>query len=292
MNRQTFSIIGAGVVGSSVATHLVGKGYTLAGVSSRSPDRAKQLAEELGGRAELNPWDVTKGAELIFITTPDTVIGEVCRLLLEHGILGQDKTVIHMSGALSTDELSPAREAGARVLSLHPLQSFARKEEALANLPGSVFSLEGDAEAVQTGFQLVDALGGTGFVIAKDHKVLYHGAAVIVSNYLVALAHLGVNIFEKIGFPPEDATRALVPLMEGVLRNISSLGPTKALTGPVARGDIPTVEGHLAAISALNSEKLEIYKVLGIYTVDIALEKGTINREKANHLRKVLKGEE
>lgn len=306
MSKPGFSIVGAGVVGTAVATLLTARGYHLVGVASRSLPAAQRLAGRLGLRegpagaeairmgikVSQFPWEVTGGAKLVFITTPDKGIYEVCTAIQKHGGFSPGMTVIHMSGALASDSLAPARAAGARVLSLHPLQSFARAEEAVANLPGSVFTLEGDREAEDLGFSIIRDLGGQGFVISKANKALYHGAAVIAANYLVSLAHLSTSILEEIGIPREKGVEALVPLMEGVLKNIKALGPAQALTGPIARGDSETVEKHVRHLAKLPGEYLNIYRELGAYTVKVALEKGTIDREAAGSLLAVLNKEE
>ncbi len=294
MSKPGFCIVGAGVVGTAVATLLTAQGYRLVGVASRSLSAAQGLAERLGIKEAVSqsPWEVTRGAKLVFITTPDKAIYEVCAAIQKHGGFSPEMIVIHMSGALASDSLAPAREAGARVLSLHPLQSFARVEEAVANLPGSVFTLEGDQEAGEWGFAIIRDLGGQGFAISKANKALYHGAAVIAANYLVSLAHLSTSILEEIGIPREKGVEALVPLMEGVLKNIRALGPAKALTGPIARGDAETVEKHVSYLAKLPGEYLTIYRELGAYTVNVALEKGTIDREAAGKLLAVLNKEE
>lgn len=304
MSKPGFCIVGAGVVGTAVATLLAARGYRPVGVASRSLLAAQKLAarlravpeQEAAGnpppgslKVSQKPWEVTGEAELVIITTPDKAIYQVCADIQEHSGFSPGVTVIHMSGALTSDNLLPAKAAGARVLSLHPLQSFARVEEAIANLPGSVFTLEGDREAIELGFNLTGDLGGQGFTISKENKALYHGAAVIAANYLVSLAHLSTDILEGIGIPREKGVEALVPLMEGVLKNIKAMGPAKALTGPIARGDSETVEKHVNCLAKLPEECLVVYRELGAYTVKVAMEKGSIDRDTAGSLLAVLK---
>lgn len=293
MAKPSFAVIGPGKVGSAVAQLLSAQNYPLIAIAGREW-----------------PWEAVAGAEIVLITTPDRAIGDVCKVIAKHGGFKPGMVVIHMSGVLSSEVLDPAREAGALALSLHPLQSFARVEEAVANLPGSVFTLEGDQEALPVGYQLVKDLGGKAHEISRESKALYHTAAVLTSNYLVALAHAGANLLSEIGIPKECAVAALAPLMSGVLRNIKNLGPAQALTGPISRGDIGTVSKHLAALEdlvrqssdparvwregnqagvPLAQQTLAAYRSLGTYTVSVALEKGSINRKTANNLLATLK---
>jgi predicted short-subunit dehydrogenase-like oxidoreductase (DUF2520 family) len=305
MSKPEFCIVGAGVVGTAVATLLTAKGYPLVGVSSRSLSTAQKLAQLVGDTSKAKqkkspisikisqqPWEVTEGAKLVFITTPDKAINQVCGDIQAHHGFAPGTIVIHMSGALTSDSLQPAKVAGTQVLSLHPLQSFARVEEAITNLPGSVFTLEGDWQAEAVGFAVINDLGGQGFVISKANKALYHGAAVIAANYLVSLAHLSTGILEGLGIPREKGVAALIPLMQGVLKNIQALGPAKALTGPIARGDSETIERHIQCLAELPKEHLQLYRVLGAYTVKVALEKGSIDQQTAGNLLAVLKKEE
>ncbi len=285
MSKPSFCIVGAGVVGTAVAKLLVDKGYPLVGVASRKIATAEQMARDFGVPATQFPWEITKEAQVVFLTTPDKEIEQVCTTIQNGGGFSPGVLVIHMSGALTSDVLAAAKASEALVMSLHPLQSFARVEEAVTNLPGSVFSIEGDLEAQELGFQLISDLGGQGFVIAKANKAIYHGAAVIAANYLVALTQLSTAMLGEIGIPPAQGTQALVPLMEGVLKNIKALGPAQALTGPIARGDIGTVAKHLESLAQLPNDYLEIYQKLGNYTVGIALEKGSIDSELASKLR-------
>ena len=62
--------------------------------------------------------------------------------IVESGAFHSGQVVIHMSGSTS-QVLDGARAFGAFVLSIHPLQSFADVDRAIANLQGSVFSIEG-----------------------------------------------------------------------------------------------------------------------------------------------------
>ncbi|MDA8234822.1 MAG: DUF2520 domain-containing protein [Clostridia bacterium] len=287
--KKKIAIIGAGVVGSSIAILLHRRGYQVTGVVSRNPKSARALAAKVNSPVgDTNVTEVAGIAEILFITTPDREIARVALDVAEAANFNPGTLVIHMSGVLSSDVLGSVKKRGGLVLSLHPLQSFAGVEEALASLPGSVFTLEGDEEALADGRELVQDLGGIAVPIKAEDKVIYHGAACFAANYLVALAHLAVGLFQSIGFSQAQGIQALLPLMQGVLDNIKAVGPVQALTGPIARGDGSTVAGHLAALADKAPEALDIYRLLGNYTLKIALEKGTIDSERALELEGLL----
>ncbi|MBC7325098.1 MAG: DUF2520 domain-containing protein, partial [Moorella sp. (in: Bacteria)] len=196
--------------------------------------------------------------------------------------------VIHMSGSLTSAVLEPARRAGAWALSLHPLQSCADADRAVANLPGSVFSLEGDREALPLGKRLVGDLEGEYFIIRPEAKPLYHAAACVASNYLVSLIDLSRRLMQAAGMEPEMAARALAPLIEGTLANINEKGIPASLTGPIARGDFSTVLDHLKAMEATVPELGEIYRALGRYTAGVAGRKGSIDARKVAMFARML----
>ena len=55
---------------------------------------------------------------------------------------------------------------------------------------------------------------------------------------------LAQRLFDAAGVPWD----AVGPLVAAVVDNVMQLGPAAALTGPIARGDVATVEAQRAAI--------------------------------------------
>jgi len=288
LQKPSIAVIGTGKVGSALALLLNRKGYPVAGVASKSLSSALRVAKELGVPATDRPEEVTVRAEVVFITTPDRVIAAVAGEINRRGGFKPGQTVFHTSGAHPADEIGAARRSGALAGSLHPLQSFADVQGAINNLPGSYFALEGDEGAVSLARQIVADLEGKCFTIKADDKPLYHAAACVASNYLVSLMHFATGLYTRFGLSREDAFTALFPLIQGTLNNIGRIGPVRALTGPVERGDGPTLAGHLQALQAVGEEELALYRRLGAYTVRVALEKGSISREQAEELSLLL----
>lgn len=292
MPKPVVAIVGAGKVGSTLGILLCRRGYPMAGVYSRTLSSARLLAERLGTRAEPDPVPLTREADLVLITTSDGAIGPVTAQIAAGGGFRPGQVVAHASGALSSEVLAPARAAGAAVVSVHPLQTFAEVETAVQHLPGSFFALEGDEAALPLARQMVEDLGGRYFFIRAHDKPLYHAAACIACNYLVALLHLATGLYHQFGLDREEAFAALEPLVAGTFRNIARVGVAPALTGPIARGDDATVRGHLVALEPLGSEIADLYRRLGLYTVKVALEKGSIGEREAARLRDALGGPE
>jgi predicted short-subunit dehydrogenase-like oxidoreductase (DUF2520 family) len=284
------SIIGAGVVGSAVGRMLRERGYEIQSVVSRSMKNAATAAAFIGGgEPGTDPVKGASGADWIFITTPDKAIQGTCEKIAQGGGFGKGSIALHMSGALGSKILDSARQAGAGALSIHPMQSLASSEQAVKNFPGSYFSIEGDAEAVPEGKEIVEALGGLLVMIPAEQKALYHVGAAVASNYLVAVLDFAVMIYEALGMKRDEAVKAIMPLVRGTVNNVERVGVPDALTGPIARGDVETVEGHLEVLKKDLPEMLSLYKALGRHTVKVGLAKGSLAEEDAARLRDILK---
>lgn len=277
--------IGAGTVGTALGVTLARAGNRITAVFSKTPASAERFVSLVrGARLCHTAQEVADHASLIFVTTPDDVItSAVHQLVWRPGL-----SVVHCSGVASTDILEHARNQGAAVGAFHPLQSFANVDQAIQNVPGSTFALEGEEPLLATLIGLVEALNGVPVVLKPGDKVLYHAAAVIVSNYAVGLMKMATDLWQAFGVDTQTATDALLPLLRGTVNNIANVGLPNCLTGPVARGDIGTIENHLQILNDRAPSILPVYCHLGLQIIPVALGKGKIDAERADQLRKIL----
>ncbi len=179
---------------------------------------------------------------------------------------------VHCSGALGLGVLSPLHVQHA-VGSFHPLQSFP-KPRAPEAFRGSLVGIDASTPPLRRRLgRLARDLGAKPRSVAEAERVIYHAAAVFASNYLVALAGLAVELLETIGWSEGDAVAGLVPLMQGALAEVARRGPTRALTGPIRRGDVETVTRHLEALSG-RRRIADLYRMLGAIALEIAAEEG------------------
>lgn len=287
---KKLAVIGAGNVGKVIGYALKKKGYLITGAVCRTDDCGKNAANLLGCPFYRQPELAAREAEIVFLTTPDRAIEDVCALIAARGGFRKGQVVLHTSGAHSSNILSSARREGAYALSFHPLQTFPTLEEGLHSLPGTFFAVEGDKESYTVARDLVDALGGKMFFIPTEMKELYHAAACIACNYLVSLMDMALQCFNLMGIPAEKAFEALSPLIYSTLHNIKEIGPEKALTGPIARGDLSTIRSHLDRMEALLPELVPVYNQLGLYTAGLAVRKGTLNKAEEKELKTLLQG--
>lgn len=289
MEKPDIAILGCGRVGTALAAQLFACGYGITAVVSRTLSSAEKTAAVCGiPRMAEVPCGITDAADVIFITTPDGEIESACRELGKNGGIKAGAVVLHCSGALPSSILASARDRGAHVGSLHPLQSFAADAGADNPFKGIVMSAEGDAPAVAVSEQIAADLGAVCFRIRTEAKTLYHASAVVASNYLVTLMDLSFGLLAAAGIPEENAMEVLSPLINGTLANVERVGTAPALTGPVSRGDGATIEQHVKEIEKLAPDLLGLYRALGLQTVQVGLAGGHITRDKADELNRLL----
>ena len=121
----------------------------------------------------------------------------------------------------------------------------------------------------------------------KSCLIRCQDAAVFASNYFVALLKVATDLFQNFDVPTTQASKVLMPLIQGNIKNINNIGLPNCLTGPIARGDLSTIEKHIFALKEKESSILKLYAELRLKTILIALAKGTIN-EKVNEALKTL----
>lgn len=253
------AIIGTGRLGTALALGLKGAGYEVKFLASKPPSGAKQIAGKVGALVIEPPYRELVEADLVFLTVPDSVIEGVADEIARSTVEWKGRTVIHCSGALTTDVLAPITERGGNTLSIHPLQTFPPGSEP-ERFKGIYFAVEG--EDYPLGERIARDLGGIPFRLKADSKVLYHASATIASNYLFVLASAAAETLKAAGIEAEDLSKMLFPLMQGTLDSIRELGIREGLTGPISRADVETVEKHLNMLSDY-PELQNLYKTMG-----------------------------
>ena len=280
MNSHTkVGIIGAGKVGTALAVVLHKNGFDLliASRSRKSAEKAAKIACIKAASIE----KVVEKSDFIFLSVPDGEIVNAGRRIAP--IVRREQIVAHLSGALSSTIID---FLNAKVISIHPLKSFANPLKSANTMQGTLFTAEGNKEALKEAEKIVKVIGGRFTIIKTENKPLYHIAAVLISNYTVGLFYIAKEIFSSIGFSDKDAASALLKLLKGTVKNIETVGPIEALTGPIERGDIDTIKLHLKAMEG-NPQLIRIYKTIGSVIIDMAEEKG-LDRKKINEMRRLL----
>ncbi len=279
---MTVAVVGLGRVGSALGVLLARAGYRVR-VCDRKPEAHECILQTAGEQATAisyctAPEMAAEGAGLVLLTVQDRFIAPLAMKLatLSH----RDWTgvhIAHLSGSLTAMQgLAPLAEKGAVIFSLHPLQSLADMEGALAALPGSWFTFEGDERAEPVARELVNALAGRLVSLRADDKPLYHAAAVVASNFFIVLEDFAISLMSGIGVDRETARKMLLPLIRGSFNNLERQAPETALTGPIVRGDDATVAAHLEIITRRFPQYLSAYRLLASLNVDLARRLGAV----------------
>jgi predicted short-subunit dehydrogenase-like oxidoreductase (DUF2520 family) len=278
--KPTVSIIGLGRMGQAMAIALDSAGYSLRTLVGRPVG---------GGLGKADELEHLPAGDLILITTPDDAIAGVAERLAacETGRTRRP-TVLHTSGALSSEVLSPLAQAGFHTGSFHPLVSVSEPRAGAKALRGAFYCLEGDRQALRVARLLVADLKGKSFSISPENKALYHAAAVMASPHLVALFDLATGMLASCGVNKKSARQILLPLVASTVNNLTALKSEQALTGTFARGDVATVRRHLKALSRKQlAEALEVYKLLGLHSLRLAKKNG-LEPQLLEQIRKLL----
>lgn len=262
------AFIGAGKVGCSLARYLGESGAVdIVGFFSRSESSAREAVEFAGGKAFTALAEVAEAADVVFVTTPDSAIREVAGELAACSADLDGKTIVHCSGATSSEALAACREAGTYVASMHPLYAVSSRFNCWQELGRAWFSLEGDEVAVSTLEALLDNLSNKHGRIDAAQKTRYHAAAVMASNLVVGLYDMAAGELARCGLDRAEAESALAALFLGNAQHIASDGVEASLTGPAARSDQATIDGHLAC---LDGRDRKVYELLTEELFEIA----------------------
>lgn len=261
-------IVGRGRLGRSLAIAL---GAPL--VAAREPSPALE-------RALLAARDAR-----VHLAVPDAIVSPLARRIAGIALPGRP-AFVHLSGALGLEALGPLAARGFSVGSLHPLQSFP-SERPPAAFQGTLFAVDAsDEELLGSLAALARRLGGTPRRVTDPDRARYHAAATLIANGLLALADRACLVLADLGWSREEALDAILPLLAGTVDNLRQARLPSALSGPLRRGDVDTVQRHLAALAG-DQRQERLYRILGLAALDLAREAG-LDAEAAQQLETVL----
>jgi 2-amino-4-hydroxy-6-hydroxymethyldihydropteridine diphosphokinase len=282
----TVAVVGAGRVATTLAVLLRRAGYRILAASGRDAS-ARRVAAHLPGTAfhdQASAADAARAADVVIVGIPDDLIEPTVAALASAGAFHDGQHVLHVSGSTSLDALSPASDAGGRVLSLHPLQSFPDVDTGLDRLPGSGMAVTATTEVdVTWGERLVADVGAVPFRLADADKALYHAGAVFAANYLVTVEALAERLMRASGVA--DPAPLLQALACTSFDRTFALGPGAALTGPAVRGDVGTIERNISALRERAPDAVAAYVELGRAAARLAADSGRLS---ADDLARVL----
>lgn len=282
-SRPSVTIIGTGALGSALHTFFNNAGYAVRSTwNSKGGLIYSEKSSEYHQIYSLIPKTNSEIGDLVFITTPDDLIKKIASNLSQNSVSWEDKTVVHCSGNLTSDELNALSKKGAKVVSMHPIQTF-KKGDGSERFKNIMISLQGDEKARKQLAPIIREMQAKPLLLDKKQKRSLHIAAVMASNYLVALMFSVENLLKDVEL--DEGFDALETLVHQTVQNIFENGPAKALTGPISRGDRESVETHMKELAGRDQEK--IYKILGIEALKIAELSGKLSKTNIDEIMKL-----
>jgi predicted short-subunit dehydrogenase-like oxidoreductase (DUF2520 family) len=271
--REPIGIAGAGRIAQALGRLLREHGQPVVAVASRDPSHAKAAGVFIGGSVEVVSYlGLPERASRILIAVSDSAIHQVASILAGAGM--SRGVALHTCGTIGPEGLEPLARVGVSCGTLHPLQTVATAEQGLEALPGAAFAIDGDSEARLWAEEIAGLLNGLPLRIPAGRRPYYHAAAVMASNYVVGLIDAAVILMGTAGVEEEEALRAIGPLAQATVKNALALGPVKALTGPIERGDTETVAAHLKALTEAPTSVRDLYRAAGLHVVELARRRG------------------
>ena len=266
-------VVGAGRVGAVLGARLRAAGHDVVAVAGESDASRHRIATLLPGVRHAKPTDVARACDVLLLTVPDDMLGNVVSTLVGAGAIREGQYVVHTSGRHGLAVLEPAAAVGARVAAVHPAMTFTGTGVDLERLAGCVFGLTADEGERAFAEALVHDLGGRPMWVPEEMRTLYHAGLAHGANHLVTLVTEAMEILAAAG--ADDPAGTLRPLLAAALDNALAQGDA-ALTGPIVRGDLGTVEAHLADIAGNAPQTLASYVAMARATLGRAVTDGRL----------------
>lgn len=271
MSERAF-IVGAGQVGRGLFRALRASGVEVVGLHSRRPSPGATSSGSIPG--------AIADANVVIVAVHDDQIDDAIESLIgakrggHEPLVSPGTVVVHTSGGAEPKLIPGLASMGLWGGTFHPLVPFANPERAAELLRRAWIGIDGDEPAKAMSRRLAGHIGARTLDIPPGTKNIYHAAAVIASNFPVVLAAVATRLLSEAGIPTASAARAVHGLVEGAVSNLLDADPEAVLTGPVARGDAPTVQRHLKALR-VDPEARALYRRLSFAALEIATRRGT-----------------
>lgn len=266
-------VVGAGRVGAVLSAALRAAGHEIVAAAGESAASRERIETLLPGVRGAKPTDVARSCDLLLLTVPDDMLGNVVSTLVGAGAIREGQVVCHTSGRHGLGVLEPATAIGARPIAMHPAMTFTGTDVDLDRLAGCIFGMTAGPGERAYAERLVADLGGLPMWVPESKRTLYHAGLAHGANHLVTLVSQAMELLAASG--AEDPAATLRPLLNAALDNALASGDA-ALTGPIVRGDVKTVQAHLDDIAENAPATIPSYVAMAKATADRAVLDGRL----------------
>ena len=313
--RLRVGIIGPGRAGTALGRALAGAGHQVVAAHAVSDASLHRVEENFRPAHLADPAEVVQESDLVLLTVPDDDLPGLVRGLAETDAPLAGRMLVHASGRYGVRVLDAATRKGALPLALHPVMTFAGREDDLDRIKGTCFGVTAPESLRAVAEVLVIEMGGEPVFIPEESRPLYHAALTLAADHVIALVAEAAALLEKAaaGPQPSEATasgqpagafsdlglspvaqpesvppgRLLRPLLAAALDNATRLGDL-ALTGPAARGDAMSIAADLAALADASPGAAKAYLALARLSAGRALAAGQLRAADAGPLLDIL----
>lgn len=262
----SFSLVGPGKVGASLAHWAVSHGAHLSAVGGRTHASAANLTDEIGGQPSTSATLSSADEDLLLISVGDPELAEVVDLLSPRE---QASVVLHTSGRNPGAVLAPLQGSDSAIGSIHPLKAFPHIFRDPGVAAGIVFGIDGDDPARELCRRLIATWSGIPVEIPSEARNLYHLAATMAAGGVVTLVASATELAETVGLAPQ-ISQGLLKLAEDAIDQAKSAeSSVAAITGPVARGDLSGFENQLVELRRIDPELARLLDLLAQRTLQL-----------------------
>lgn len=287
VDSLAIGFIGTGRLGKALALSFMDRGLQVAGVGSLTLEESAPLAAAIPGCENLTPQQVVDRCDLVFVTTVDGAIAPTADALQWRAGMA----VVHCSGATEVAALQKAAQDGAMTGGFHPMQTFGDPEAARRSLPGCTITIEAGPPLYAVLHEIAVRLECRVNLLPPGMRGRYHAAAGYASQFVNVILREASTLWQSWGAKEEDAVAALMPLVQGTLASIAGAGLARGMPGPVSRGDVVSIEKHLASLQGLDPALQHLYRALCTRSIALGLEAGGVDEGQAGQLRTLLDAE-
>jgi predicted short-subunit dehydrogenase-like oxidoreductase (DUF2520 family) len=285
--KEPMGIAGTGRMAKALGALMVRSGVAVKAVGGRCGQSAEDTRRFIAADVAVPVRELPHYASHIVIAVTDSAIPEVAAELDAGGLKGG--IVLHTSGAAGLAALEPLSGSGNSIGVLHPLMTVPSAEQGIQTLTGATYAYAGEEGAARWAETLIKRLGGKAMRVDPKFWPHYHAGAVMACNYLTTLVDSALELMRMAGIARSDALEAVGPILRATTENVLTLGPERALTGPIGRGDAVTIQRHLAALQDAAKDTRELYVAAGLRTVSLA-ERAGLDAARARKVAEALEG--
>ena len=276
--KSQIAVIGAGKIAHSLTSALIKAGYNIGAVISRNKASAGKLAKKFKIPFYSNKLkSIPKENKFFFLTVPDNQIEKTAKALSKPNLDFKNALFIHVSGALDINELKSLKKKKANVASFHIMQTFPSTK--IVDISDCTVAIEAEEKAVKDFLnKLALDLRLKPFLLKPGNKIYYHLAGVFASKFLVGNLYSSEKMFQLSKKGKANFNDIIDSIVNSTINNIKDAGTSKALSGPVERGDYETIEKHLKALKKKDKRLYTSYIIQSLNLLEVVKDKnGKLN---------------